>query len=90
MAVTDHGSLGILATGYALFSLVGSRRLLEEFLLFLRSNDLDAKMTIRPDKTIFQIATAGYTAEKIVSFLYDNADVALDRKAAAAAKILSR
>jgi hypothetical protein len=44
-------------------------------------------MTIRPDKTIFQIATAGYIAEKIVVFLYENATVALDRKAVTAAKI---
>ena len=87
--VDGDGSLGILATGYAYFGLVGSRRLLEAFLLFLRSNDLDAKMTIRPDKTIFQIATAGYTAERIVCFLYDNTDVALDRKAAAATEILA-
>jgi hypothetical protein len=87
--VDGDGSLGILATGYAYFGLVGSSRLLEAFLLFLGSNDLDAKMTIRPDKTIFQIATAGYTAEKIVSFLYDDAEVALDRKAATATKILA-
>ena len=59
--VTDgDGSLGILASGYAYFGLVGSRRLLEAFFLFLKSNDLGARMTIRPDKTIFQIATAGY------------------------------
>jgi hypothetical protein len=44
-------------------------------------------MTIRPDKTIFQIATAGYIAEKIIVFLYGNATVTLDRKSAAAAKI---
>ena len=81
------GSLGILASGYAYFGLVGSRRLLEAFLLFLKSNGLGARMTIRPDKTIFQIATAGYIAEKIVVFLYRNATVALDRKAASAAKI---
>ena len=56
-------------------------------MLFLRNNDLAAKMTIRPDKTIFQIATAGYTAEKIVYFLYANADVELDRKAVIAAKV---
>ena len=88
--VTDgDGSLGILETGYTYFSLVGSRRLLEAFLLFLRNNDLAAKMTIRPDKTIFQIATAGYTAEKIVHFLYANADVTLDRKAVIAAKIMA-
>ena len=85
--VDGDGSLGLLATGYAYFGLVGSRRLLEAFLAFLRSNGLAARMTIRPDKTIFQIATAGRTAEKIVSFLYGNAQVALDRKAASAAKI---
>jgi hypothetical protein len=85
--VDGDGSLGILASGYAYFGLVGSRRLLEAFLLFLKNNDLGARMTIRPDKTIFQIATAGYIAEKIVAFLYESATVALDRKAAAAAKI---
>lgn len=88
-AVDGDGSLGILATGYAYFGLVGSRRLLEAFLLFLRSNNLAARMTIRPDRTIFQIATAGYTAEKIVCFLYDSADVALDRKAASATEIVA-
>ena len=41
------------------------------------------------DKTIFQVATAGRAAEKIVSFLYGNAEVALDRKAANAAKIVA-
>jgi hypothetical protein len=61
--------------------------LLEAFLLFLRRNNLGARMTIRPDKTIFQVATAGYIAEKIVALLYGNATVALDRKATAAAKI---
>lgn len=81
------GSLGILASGYAYFVLVGSRRLLEAFLLFLKNNGLSARMTIRPDKTIFQIATAGYIAEKIVVFLYGNATVTLDRKAASAAMI---
>jgi hypothetical protein len=45
------------------------------------------RMTIRPDKTIFQVATAGHIAERIVSFLYEDATVALDRKAASAARI---
>lgn len=85
--VDGDGSLGFLATGYPYFGLVGSRRLLEAFLLFLKSNGLGARMTIRPDRTIFQIATAGHTAEKIVSFLYRDASVALDRKAASAAQI---
>jgi hypothetical protein len=85
--VDGDGSLGLLATGYAYFELVGSCRLLEAFLDFLQRNGLGARMTIRPDKTIFQIATAGHTAERISSFLYENATVALDRKAASAAKI---
>jgi transposase len=85
--VDGDGSLGFLATGYTYFGLVGSRRLLEAFLLFLERNGLDARMTIRPNKTIFQVATAGYIAERIVSLLYRNAAVALDRKAASAAKI---
>jgi hypothetical protein len=85
--VDGDGSLGVLATGYAYFGLVGSRRLLEAFSSFLQSNKLGAKMTIRADKTIFQVATAGHTAEKIVVFLYRNATVALDRKAVTAAKI---
>ena len=85
--VDGDGSLGLLASGYAYFGLVGSRRLLEAFLVFLQSNGLGARMTIRPDKTIFQVATAGHIAERIVSFLYENATVALDRKAASAAKI---
>lgn len=85
--VDGDGSLGLLATGYAYFELVGSYRLLEAFLDFLQRNGLGARMTIRPDKTIFQIATAGHTAERISSFLYENATVALERKAASAAKI---
>jgi len=87
--VDGDGSLGYLSTGYSYVALVGSRRLLEAFLLFLRNNGLAARMTIRPDKTIFQIATAGYSAENIVSFLYRDATVALDRKAARAARIIA-
>lgn len=69
--VDGDASLGILATGYAYFELVGSRRLLEACLSFLKINELGARMTIRADKTIFQIATAGFIAEKIVAFLYE-------------------
>lgn len=85
--VDGDGSLGILASGYAYFGLVGSHRLLEAFMDFLQSNGLGARMTIRPDKTIFQVATAGHTAERVISFLYEHATVALDRKAASAARI---
>jgi hypothetical protein len=45
-------------------------------------------MTIRADKTIFQIATAGSTAEDIVTLLYGNVAIALDRKVASAVKIM--
>jgi transposase len=85
--VDGDGSLGFFATGYAYFGLVGSRRLLDAFMQFLKSNELSARMTIRADKTIFQVATAGNIAEDIVVFLYGNATVALDRKAASAARV---
>ena len=85
--VDGDGSLGHLSSGYAYFELVGSHRLLEAFLGFLQGNGLGGRMTIRPDKTIFQVATAGHIAERIVSFLYKDATVALDRKAASAARI---
>lgn len=85
--VDGDGSLGHLSSGYAHFELVGSHRLLEAFLGFLQGNGLGGRMTIRPDKTIFQVATAGHIAERIVSFLYKDATVALDRKAASAAGI---
>lgn len=86
-AVDGNGSLGILATGYAYCGLCGSRRLLEAFLGFLQSHDLGGRMTLRPDKSVFQVGTAGYLAERIIRLLYEDAPVALDRKAASAARI---
>ena len=68
--VDGDGSLGILATGYAYFELVGSRRLLEACLSFLKSNELSARMTIRAGKTIFQIATAGLYCREVTGQVY--------------------
>jgi hypothetical protein len=57
-------------------------------MIFLRSNDLDVKMTIRPEKTIFKLQLQ-VTPSRRSYVSHDNADVALDRKAYAAAEILA-
>jgi len=86
--VDGDGSIYILKTGYSGISLVGSQRLLEAFLGFLRERSLSGRMTIRPHKSIHGLSTASYLAELIIDELYRNATTALDRKAAAAAPII--
>ena len=67
---------------------MGSQRLIEAFLRFLRERKLSGGMTIRPHKSIYSLSTAGYSAELIIDELYRNATTALDRKAAAAGPII--
>jgi len=86
--VDGDGSIWISKRGYVSFSLVGSRRLLEPFLVFLKQRNLGRRITIRPDKSIYQVSTAGHLAELIIDELYRNAPVALDRKAAAARPVI--
>jgi hypothetical protein len=86
--VDGDGSIWISKRGYVGFSLVGSQRLLEEFLGFLKKRSLARRMTISPDKSIYQVSTAGHLAELIIDELYRNAPVALDRKAAAARPVI--
>jgi hypothetical protein len=86
--VDGDGSVFILKTGYSGINLVGSQRLLDAFLGFLRERNLSGRMIVRPHKSIHELRTAGYLAELIIDELYRNATTALDRKAAAAASII--
>jgi hypothetical protein len=86
--VDGDGSIWISKRGYVGFSLVGSQRLLEAFLGFLEKRNLARRMTISPDKSIYQVSTAGHLAELIIDELYRNAPMALDRKAAAARPVI--
>jgi hypothetical protein len=86
--VDGDGSIWISKRGYVGFSLVGSQRLLEAFLGFLKKRNLARRMTISPEKSIYQVSTAGHLAELIIDELYRNAPTALDRKAAAARPII--
>jgi hypothetical protein len=86
--VDGDGSIFILKTGYSGISLVGSQRLLEVFLRFLRERNLAGRMTVVPHKSIHEVSTAGHLAELIIDELYRNAATALDRKAAAAAPMI--
>jgi hypothetical protein len=45
-------------------------------------------MTIHPQKTIYEISTAGHLAELIIDELYRNATTALSRKASKAGPII--
>jgi hypothetical protein len=86
--VDGDGSIWISKRGYVGFSVVGSQRLLEPFLGFLKERNLARRMTISPDKSIYQVGTAGHLAELIIDELYRNAPVALDRKEAAARPVI--
>lgn len=86
--VDGDGSIFALKTGYSGICLVGSQRLLEAFLEFLRERNLSGRMTIRPHKSIYSLSTAGYSAELIIDELYRTATTALDRKAATAGPII--
>ncbi|MGK5737738.1 hypothetical protein [Micromonospora sp. URMC 103] len=70
------------------FRLVGSRRLLDEFVRFIDLHEL-ARLSVRPHKTIHTVGTTGRPARAIVSLLYTNATTALRRKAKIAEWILA-
>ncbi|MEU8011995.1 hypothetical protein AB0B74_05250 [Micromonospora parva] len=72
---------------FSQFRLVGSKRLLDSFAVFLQENDIDG-LSVRPHKTIYTIGTTCGPAERIVALLYAEAEVALARKAEIAKKIL--
>jgi transposase-like protein len=86
--VDGDGSIFALKQGYTGFSVVGSRRLLQAFLSFLRRHNLSGQMTVRPHKSIYGLSTAGHLTELIIDELYRNAATALDRKAAAARPVI--
>jgi hypothetical protein len=96
-AVDGDGSLGLYdfaykpSEKYARLELVGTPRLLGEFLAFLRSHDMAGGMTVRGRKgaNIHVLATGGRLVPPIVRLLYQDATVALDRKVDRAAAIIA-
>ena len=68
--------------------LVGSQRLLDAFLGFLRERNLSGRMTVSSHRSIYEVSTVGHLAELIIDELYRNAPTALARKAAAARPII--
>ncbi|MFU8873371.1 hypothetical protein [Micromonospora sp. SL4-19] len=91
--VDGDGSIGMYRTKqnprpFAQFRLVGSRRILEPFTEFLVAAGL-SRLSVRPHKTIYNVGTTRRSAEKIIYLLYNDAAVALRRKAEMAARILN-
>jgi len=87
--VDGDGSVGRRAGGFPDFQVVGSKRLMDAFLGFLTREGVAARMSVRPSKSIFTVATAGHTAAAIMRVLYDNAPLALNRKARKVMDILA-
>jgi hypothetical protein len=89
------GSLGCYAKRpgskpSAQFRLCGERRLLLAFTHFLRADGTTgANLTVRPHKSIYSVGTTGWSAARIVQLLYEDAPVALDRKADTARLIIT-
>jgi len=73
------------------FRLCGERRMLSAFLSFLRTDGTTgANLSVRPHKSIHGIGTTGQTAVRIIELLYEDAAVALDRKASTARLIIAQ
>lgn len=74
---------------YPSFDLVGSQFLLGQFQAFVRGVCPHSTAAVRPHKNIFRIASSGWAALKVIEALYQDATVALERKAKAAGEMLS-
>jgi hypothetical protein len=90
------GSLGCYAKRpgsepSAQFRLCGEGRALLAFTKFLRENgSTGARLTVCPHKSIYSVGTTGWSAARIVELLYEDAPVALDRKAETARLIIAK
>lgn len=69
----------------ARLELVGSERLVRQFLEFVGRMNIETRATVRPHKSIFRAGLSGESAKQMLGILYRTGDVALERKAARAA-----
>lgn len=73
------------------FRLCGQGRALLAFTKFLHEDaSTGARLTVRPHKSIYNVGTTGWSAARIVELLYEDAPVALDRKAETARVIIAK
>lgn len=86
--IDGDGTVSI-SCGIPQVKLVGSRWLLRAFVDFLGPISR-RPLNVRPARNIYVVSTSYSTAEKVIERLYVGACTALDRKAAAASKILSK
>ena len=91
--IDGDGCLNV-SCGIPTLKLFGSEWLLGAFIEFLESAGLRRSsngrpVNVWPCQSIFSVSTSGMTAVRITKLLYSDASVALDRKAATAAEIMS-
>lgn len=87
--IDGDGSL-TLDSRRAVLSLVGGRRLLEQYRAFVRTIVPLCAVKLQRHRTIWAVQLSGRHAELVIRYLYANALVALKRKRAAAKRILAR
>ncbi|MER6587358.1 hypothetical protein [Micromonospora chalcea] len=93
--VDGDGSLGIYrrpapsTRSLTQFRVVGRRHVLEEFVAFLEREGI-VGLSVRPHRSIFTVGTTCGPAERIARLLYEDAVMALARKAEIAARMIAR
>jgi len=68
--------------------LVGSEKMLHQFIAFVQACHPQCGASVRPHKGIFKVGLLCTAATEVIRSLYDNESVALDRKQAVASTIL--
>ncbi|MFI2708629.1 hypothetical protein ACH495_00650 [Micromonospora sp. NPDC018662] len=93
--VDGDGSLGIYqrpapsTASLAQLRVAGRRHLLEAFVGFLEREGI-VGLSVRPHRSIFNVGTTCGPAERIAKLLYEDAVIALARKAEIAARMIAR
>lgn len=89
-AIDGNASLWMDHNKYPAFSFGGSKRLIEQFVAYLRKEGLTFKAKIRRGKgrKYWRISTTGTYAIQIASLFYREGDVSLERKAILAAAFI--
>jgi AP2 domain len=79
-----------LSGGFARVALYGSRRVLEEYAAFVNTFAGPRPLNVHWRGTTHAVVASHRKAERIVGALYEDADLALERKARVAAEIIKR
>ena len=86
--IDGDGWVGQKMGRYPAIHLYGSQQIIEQFLTFARTIHPGCRSTVRPHKMIFMAVLSGTSGAAVISALYEDAAVALPRKAEKAHAVL--